>query len=96
VKAHPEKWLLKLYVSGRGWLTQREQTNLERLCREHVQDRYRIDVIDLQENPSLAREHGIVAVPTVVREMPEPIRKMCGDFSDTERAHFSLQFSRWR
>ena len=91
-----EKWLLKLYVSGRGWLSARARENLERLCREHVQDRYQIQVIDIAENPALAREHGIVAVPTVVREMPEPIRKMCGDFSDTERAHFSLQFSRWR
>ena len=94
LRAHPEKWLLKLYVSGRGWLTQRAQANLERLCREHVQERYRIDVIDLAEHPALAREHGIVAVPTVVREMPEPIRKMCGDFSDAERALYSLQFAR--
>ena len=89
-----ESWLFKLYVSGKGWLTQRAHNNLERLCREHVEDRYRIDVIDLQENPSLAREHGIVAVPTVVREAPVPIRKMCGDFSDTERALYSLQFAR--
>ena len=89
-----EQWLLKLYVSGKGWLTARARENLERLCREHVQDRYRIDVIDLQENPLLAREHGIVAVPTVVREAPVPIRKMCGDFSDAERALYSLQFAR--
>jgi len=89
-----EKWLLKLYVSGGGWLSARARENLERLCREHVQDRYRIDVIDLAEDPALAREHGIVAVPTVVREAPVPIRKMCGDFSDDERAIYSLQFAR--
>ena len=94
LETHPEKWLLKLYVSGRGWLSARARENLERLCHEHIRDRYRIDVIDLAEDPALAREHGIVAVPTVVREAPVPIRKMCGDFSDTERAIYSLQFAR--
>ncbi|HEX6157896.1 MAG TPA: circadian clock KaiB family protein [Burkholderiales bacterium] len=91
-----EKWLLKLYVSGKGWLSARARENLERLCREHIQDRYHIHVIDLQEDPGLAREHGIVATPTVVREAPVPIRKMCGDFSDVERALYSLQFARLR
>jgi circadian clock protein KaiB len=94
VETHPEKWLLKLYVFGKGLLSARARENLERLCREHVQDRYRIDVIDLAENPALAREHEIVAVPTVVREAPVPIRKMCGDFSDIERALRTLQFAR--
>jgi circadian clock protein KaiB len=91
-----EKWLLKLYVSGAGWLSSRARDNLERLCREHIPDRYRIDVIDLQQNPALAREHEIVAVPTVVREAPVPIRKLCGDLADTERALYSLQFARPR
>ena len=91
-----EKWLLKLYVSGKGWLSARARENLERLCREHIQDHYHIHVIDLQEDPALAREHGIVATPMVVREAPVPIRKMCGDFSDVERALYSLQFARLR
>ena len=94
VKTHPEKWLLTLYVSGRSWLSARARENLERLCREHIRDPYQIHVIDLAENPALAREHGIVATPTVVREAPVPIRKMCGDFSDAERARYSLQFAR--
>ena len=96
MEAHPEKWLLKLYVSGRGWLSANARANLERLCREHIRDRYQIHVIDLLEDPSLAREHGIVATPTVVREAPVPIRKMCGDFSDTGRALLSLQLARRR
>ena len=87
---HTEKWLLRLYVSGRGWLTSRTQANLERLCREHLKERYRIDVIDLQEHPALAREHGIVAVPMLVREAPVPIRKVVGDLSDTRRALVAL------
>lgn len=86
--------MLKLYVSGNGWLSSRARENLERLCREHIQDRYDIHVIDLAENPALAREHEIVAVPAVVREAPVPIRKMCGDFSDTQLALYALQFAR--
>jgi circadian clock protein KaiB len=81
-----EEWLLRLYVSGRGWLTSRTETNLERLCRQYLKGRYRIDVIDLLENPALAREHEIVAVPMLVREAPVPIRKVVGDLSDTKRA----------
>jgi circadian clock protein KaiB len=81
-----EEWLLRLYVSGRGWLTSRTETNLESLCRQYLKGRYRIDVIDLQENPALAREHEIVAVPMLVREAPVPIRKVFGDLSDTRRA----------
>ena len=85
-----EEWLLRLYVSGRGWLTSRTETNLERLCRQYLKGRYRIDVIDLQENPALAREHEIVAVPMLVREAPVPIRKVVGDLSDTRRALAAL------
>jgi circadian clock protein KaiB len=81
-----EEWLLRLYVSGRGWLTSRAETNLERLCRRYLKGRYRIDVIDLQEHPALAREHEIVAVPMLVRQAPVPIRKVVGDLSDTRRA----------
>jgi circadian clock protein KaiB len=96
VEARKELWLLKLYVSGKGWLSERARSNLERLCREHIPERYRIDVIDLALHPGAAREHEIVAVPTVVRETPVPIRKMCGDFSDAERALYALQFARLR
>ena len=88
-----QKWLLKLYVSGQGWLAVRARQNLERLCREHIKERYQIEVIDLQQHPGLAREHEIVATPTVVREAPVPIRKLCGDFSDAERALRCLQIS---
>jgi circadian clock protein KaiB len=85
-----EEWLLRLYVSGRGWLTSRTETNLERLCRQYLKGRYRIDVIDLQEHPALAREHEIVAVPMLVREAPVPIRKVVGDLSDTRLALLAL------
>jgi circadian clock protein KaiB len=87
-------WLLKLYVAGRGALSTRAHANLERLCRDNIDGSYQIEVIDLLLNPALAQEHEIVAVPTVVREAPVPIRKMVGDLSDTRRALFALQLQR--
>jgi circadian clock protein KaiB len=89
---HKESWLLTLYVSGRGHLSQKAKANLERICEQHITHEYRIVVIDLQENPALAREHAIVAVPMVVREAPVPIRKVVGDLSNVPRALFALQF----
>ena len=78
-------WVLKLYVSGIGPMSMRARDNLERLCREHIKVRYRIEVIDLLQQPAAAVEHEIVAVPTVVRESPVPIRKAIGDLSMPER-----------
>ena len=92
MQARKESWLLKLYVSGTGHLSRRARANLEHICRQHIQHEYRIEVIDIQENPALAREHMIVAVPMVVREAPVPIRKVVGDLSDAPRALFALQF----
>jgi circadian clock protein KaiB len=93
VRARKDKWLLKLYVSGRSPLAASARANLERLCAQNIKSPYRIEVIDLLEHPTAAREHEIVAVPTVVREAPVPIRKAVGDLSDLERALFALQLS---
>lgn len=87
---HADLWLLRLYVAGRGALSRTAQANLERICREHIKERYRIEVIDLLEHPAAAREHGIVAVPMVVREAPLPIRKAVGDLSAAQRSLFGL------
>ena len=92
MQARTENWLLKLYVSGTGHRSRTAQANLERLCQQQIQHEYRIEVIDLQQNPALAREHEIVAVPMVVRVAPVPIRKVVGDLSDAPRALFALQF----
>ena len=85
MRAGRERWLLKLYVAGPGVSSMRARQNLERFCQIHVPGIYRIEVIDLLSQPELAREHEIVAVPTVVREEPVPIRKAVGDFSTVER-----------
>jgi len=80
-----ERWLLKLYVAGPGVASMRARQNLERFCQQHLPGLYRIEVIDLLQQPELARVHEIIAVPTVVREQPAPIRKAIGDFSIVER-----------
>ncbi|MFD2137702.1 circadian clock KaiB family protein [Novosphingobium resinovorum] len=65
--------------------------NLERICKEYLDSSYAVKVIDLKENPRLAREHNIVAIPTLVRQLPVPIQKIIGDLSDTEKVLVHLQ-----
>src|SRR5688572_4670466 len=81
---------LRLYVAGQTPKSIRAFANLKMLCEEHLKGRYRIEVIDLLEHPQLARGDQIVAIPTLVRKLPEPIRKLVGDLSDTERALVGL------
>lgn len=83
---------LTLYVAGQTPKSVAAIRNLERLCAEHLgPDRYQIDVVDLRATPQLAREHNIVAIPTLVRQLPVPIQKIIGDLSDTEKVLVSLQ-----
>jgi circadian clock protein KaiB len=83
---------LILYVAGQSPKSVAALSNLERLCQNNLQGRYSIDVVDLRKNPQLAREHNIVAIPTLVRELPVPIRKIIGDLSNSERVlvHLAL------
>jgi circadian clock protein KaiB len=86
-----EAWDLRLYVTGRSPNSLRAIENLRRACEEYVPGRYKIDVVDLLENPRLAADDQILAVPTVVRKLPQPLRKIVGDLSDTERLLVGLQ-----
>jgi circadian clock protein KaiB len=86
-----EIWELRLYVAGQTPKSIAAFDNLKRLCEEHLAGRYRIEVIDLLLNPRLARDEQIVAIPTLVRKLPDPIRRIVGDLSDTERALVGLQ-----
>lgn len=79
------KWDLRLYVAGRTPRSIAALRNLEELCEEHLTGRYRIEIIDLMKNPQLAAADQILAVPTLVRKLPSPIRKIIGTLSDTER-----------
>jgi circadian clock protein KaiB len=84
-------WDLRLYVTGRSPKSLRAIENLRRACEEHLAGRYRIEVVDLLENPRLAADDQILAVPTVVRKLPQPMRKLVGDLSDTSRLLVGLE-----
>jgi circadian clock protein KaiB len=89
-KREPERWELRLYVAGKTPLSIEAFSNLERICEEHLHGRYRIGVIDLLVNPALARGDQILAVPTLVRQLPPPMKKIIGDFSNSERVLVGL------
>jgi circadian clock protein KaiB len=86
-----KSWELRLYTAGQTPKSIAAFQNLKRLCEEHMPGRYTIEVIDLMQNPRLAKEDQIVAVPTLVRKLPDPLRKIIGDLSDTERTLVGLQ-----
>jgi len=89
VAGTPE-WQLKLYVAGQTPRSMAALTNLKRVCETHLAGRYQIEVVDLLVNPRLAAGDQILAVPTLVRKVPEPIRKIIGDLSNEERVLVGL------
>ena len=82
----PRKWELRLYVAGETPRSVAALENLRRLCEEYLPDQYTIEVVDLLAHPQLARGDQIVAIPTLVRKLPAPIRRVIGDLSNTERS----------
>lgn len=90
-KPKPETWILRLYVAGQTPRCRRAMDNLKKICEEHLHGEYRIEVVDLLVNPRLARDDQIVAIPTLVRRLPMPIRKIIGDLSNTEKVLVGLQ-----
>jgi len=92
-KSDPIK--LVLYVAGETPKSLAAIRNLEKICAEHLAGKYKVEVVDLKKSPQLAREHGIVAIPTLVKELPVPIRKIIGDLSDTPKVlvHLSVEGS---
>jgi circadian clock protein KaiB len=84
------QWDLRLYIAGRTPKCVAAFANLQRLCEEYLAGQYRIEVIDLLENAQLAKGDQILAVPTLVRKLPEPIKKIIGDLSNTERVLVGL------
>ena len=85
-----EKWELRLYTAGQTPRSLAAFRNLKKVCEEHLPGQYEIEVIDLMANPRLAKDHQIVAIPTLVRKLPNPIRKIIGDLSDVERTLVGL------
>jgi circadian clock protein KaiB len=87
---HGDPWTLRLYVAGQTPKSLAAFANLQAICEQHLSGRYQIEVIDLLEKPELAQGDQILAIPTVVRKLPLPLRKIIGDLSDTERAIIGL------
>ena len=83
-------YLLRLYVAGQTPKSLQAFSNLKRICEEHLAGRYEIEVIDLLQNPALARGDQILALPAVVRQLPPPVKKIIGDFSNDERVLVGL------
>src|SRR5262245_25102860 len=83
-------WELRLYVAGQTPKSLAAFANLKKICEEHLAGQYHIEVVDLLKNPQLASGDQILAIPTLVIKLPEPIRKIIGDLSDTERALVGL------
>jgi circadian clock protein KaiB len=91
IEQKTETWELRLYVAGKTAKSIVAFANLKKLCDEHLPGRYSIEVIDLLVHPQLAAGDQIIAIPTLVRKLPEPLRKIVGDLRDTERTLAGLQ-----
>jgi len=90
-RPRPDKlWQLRLYVAGQTPKSLTAFANLKKICENHLKGRYRIEVIDLLEQPQLSKGDQIVAIPTLVRKLPVPVRKIIGDLSDTGRVLVGL------
>jgi circadian clock protein KaiB len=85
-----DKWILRLYVAGQTPKCITAFANLKKICAEHLDGKCQIEIIDLLENPQLARGDQIIAIPTLVRNLPQPVRKIIGDLSNTERVLVGL------
>ncbi len=90
----PEIWQLRLYVAGQTPKSITAFANLKKICEEYLQNQYQIEIIDLLENPHLAKQDQIVALPTLVRKLPPPIKKIIGDLSNQEKILVGLNLQK--
>ena len=88
-----KKWRLRLYVAGQTPRSVAAIANLQRICEDHLSGRYTIEVIDLVKQPRMARQDDVIAIPTLVRRLPPPIRRIIGDLSNEERVLVGLNVS---
>jgi len=89
-KSGKKQWELRLYIAGQTARAATAFANLKNICEEHMAGKYKIEIIDLLENPQLAKGDQIIAVPTLVRKLPQPVRKIIGDLSNTQRVLVGL------
>jgi len=93
-KAQEERYVLRLYVTGMTPRSTEAVATIKALCEEHLQGRYDLEVIDIYQHPQLARDEQIIAVPTLVKKLPAPLRRLIGNLSDVERVLFGLDLRR--
>ena len=86
----PAKYVLRLYIAGVSLRSSRAVENIKRICEEHLKGRYELEVIDIYQNPVLAQGEQIIAVPTLIKKLPPPLRKFIGDLTDTEKILLGL------
>ncbi|QDT53619.1 Circadian clock protein KaiB [Caulifigura coniformis] len=91
IELDPDVWDLRLYIAGQTEKSVAAIENLRRICDEHLPGKYKVEVIDLLQNPQLASGDQIVAIPTLVRKLPNPVKRIIGDLSNTERTLVGLQ-----
>ena len=87
---HPDNYNLRLYVAGQTPKSIAAIANLKKICEQHLSGRFDIEVIDLMKNPALAHRHQIVAIPTLIRQLPEPLKRIIGDLSNLEKVLVGL------
>jgi circadian clock protein KaiB len=87
---HRHSYNLRLYVAGQTPKSVAAIANLKKICEQHLSGRYDIEVIDLVKNPALAQRHQIVAIPTLIRQLPEPLKRIIGDLSNSEKVLVGL------
>lgn len=85
------KYILRLYVAGQTQKSLTAFTNLKKICEEHLKGKYKIEVVDLAVNPELAQRDQIIALPTLVKQLPPPVKKIIGDLSNTEKVLIGLE-----
>lgn len=84
-ESRKKRYILRLYIAGTSAKSTRAINNLKKLCEEHLRDRYELEVIDIFQQPKLAESEQIIAAPTLVKELPPPLRKFIGDLADIEK-----------
>ena len=87
---NPDRWILRLYVAGKTAKSAAAFANLKRICDTHMKGQYQIEIVDLIENPQRAKDDQIVAIPTLVRQLPPPLKKIIGSLADEERVLVGL------
>jgi circadian clock protein KaiB len=93
-RSRPAKYVLRLYVSGSTLKSALAVENIKRICEQHLKNRYDLKVIDIYQQPNLAREEQIVAVPTLIKRFPLPLRRLVGDMSNLKKVLFGLDLAR--